>query len=227
LFVLCFALILTVAASKCTSLEGDCGEGIVKYTVQFNVNWKGVPTYYDRLYNIYDECQNCEKRSYTILFHERLNCETKDNQAFQCIATVESVWARVWIVSYYKDVIKYCGEKWSKRYQNLMKVPCVIDEVDVMEFYKRQVGKTSAINVEIKDRKPVEYGGFHYGGECVWEYEIEGIWSTLVITIVCISACVLIFIIGLYIYANKHRHEKRNSLLDQPVAEGEKTVPSV
>ncbi|KAM7453472.1 hypothetical protein BLSTO_05780 [Blastocystis sp. subtype 1] len=97
-----------------------------------------------------------------------------DNQAFQCIATVESVWARVWIVSYYQDVIKYCGEKWSKRYQNLMKVPCVIDEVDVMEFYKRQVGKTSAINVEIKDRKPVEYGGFHYGGECVWEYEIEG-----------------------------------------------------
>ena len=34
-------------------------------------------------------------------------------------------------------------------------------------------------------------------------------------------------VIALRIYANKHRHEKRNSLLDQPVAEGEKTVPSV
>ena len=32
----------------------------------------------------------------------------------------------------------------------------------------------------VEDRKPVEYGGFHYGGECVWEYEIEGIWSTCI-----------------------------------------------
>ena len=36
--------------------------------MQFNVNWKGVPTYQDVLSNVYDYGTNCTKRTYTMLF---------------------------------------------------------------------------------------------------------------------------------------------------------------
>ena len=38
-----------------------------KITAQFNVNWKGVPTYEDYLTNNYDKGDNCQTRTYTTL----------------------------------------------------------------------------------------------------------------------------------------------------------------
>ena len=75
------------------------------------------------------------------------------------------------------------------------KVPCVIGKDDQMYYVKQEVGKTSKLTVTISAcrlrwwciecKKPVEYGGMHEGGECVWEYEIEGFWSTRIIEWVC------------------------------------------
>ena len=55
-------------------------------------------------------------------------------------------------------------------------------------WVKQHVGMKSQViltisSVEIYDsslenRVPEEYGGMKYGGECIWEYEIEGFWST-------------------------------------------------
>ena len=41
---------------------------VAKFTDQFNVNWKGVPTYVDHLSNVYDEGNKCAVRTYTMLF---------------------------------------------------------------------------------------------------------------------------------------------------------------
>ena len=78
----------------------------------------------------------------------------------------------------------------------------------------------------------------HEGGECVWEYEIEGFWSTrndtwmewivVVITIFSIAiGVVLILVIALYIYANKHRAEKRTNQLNRSLVEGDAKTPAV
>ncbi|KAK8824633.1 hypothetical protein WA577_007029, partial [Blastocystis sp. JDR] len=205
----------------CTSLEGDCYNQKAKFTAQFNVNWKGVPTYVDQLSNVYDRGQNCSVRTYTMLFHNRLSCETSDKKTFNCNSTTESAWVRVWDTSFYRDIIEHCGMKWHEQYQDVMKVPCIIGKDDQMYFVKQEVGKMSKLTVTIKNRKPVEYGGMHEGGECVWEYEIEGFWSTLVITIFSIAiGVVLILVIALYIYANKHRAEKRTNQLNRSLVEG-------
>ncbi|KAK8824176.1 hypothetical protein WA556_003500 [Blastocystis sp. ATCC 50177/Nand II] len=109
-----------------------------------------------------------------------------------------------------------------------MKVPCVIGKDDQMYYVKQEVGNTSKLTVTIKNRKPVEYGVMHEGGECVWEYEIEGFWSTLVITIFSIAiGVVLILVIALYIYANKHRAEKRTNQLNRSLVEGDVKTPAV
>mgnify|MGYP007020476930 FL=1 len=128
------------------------------------------------------------------------------------------------------------------------KVPCVIGKDDQMYYVKQEVGKTSKLTVTIsicglewwciENRKPVEYGGMHEGGECVWEYEIEGFWSTrndtwmewivVVITIFSIAiGVVLILVIALYIYANKHRAEKRTNQLNRSLVEGDVKSPAV
>ena len=62
---------------ECTSLEGECTDGwsiwialfsqAAKFTAQFNVNWRGIPTYEDRLSNVYDKHDNCNVRTYTML----------------------------------------------------------------------------------------------------------------------------------------------------------------
>lgn len=57
-----------------------------------------------------------------------------------------------------------------------------------MKSEKAHVGKRTVmtftmsgdgIRVSRLDGKiPEEYGQLHYAGECVWKYEIEGLWST-------------------------------------------------
>ena len=57
-----------------------------------------------------------------------------------------------------------------------------------MEYVKAHVGSKEQIVLTIssdeiydsplENRVPEEYGGMKYGGECIWEYEIEGFWST-------------------------------------------------
>ena len=103
---------------------------IAKFTAQFNVNWKGVPTYVDALSNIYDNGNNCAVRTYTMLFQYlllhwlkcscRLSCETSDKKTFNCNSTIESAWVRIWDTSYYKNVIENCGMKWHEQYQDVM-----------------------------------------------------------------------------------------------------------
>ena len=68
------------------------------------------------------------------------------------------------------------------------KTPCYLGTIDLMYYAKQNVGKQSNLTVTIgthhtilswiENKKPVEYGGMHEGGECIWEYEIEGFWST-------------------------------------------------
>ena len=94
---------------------------VAKFTAQFNVNWKGVPTYVDQLSNVYDRRNNCAVRTYTMLFQysllheltlsERLSCETSDKKTFNCNSTTESAWVRVWDTSFYQNIIEHCGMK--------------------------------------------------------------------------------------------------------------------
>ena len=131
----------------------------------------------------------------------KLSCEKSTQKTFNCTTVIESGWVRVWDTTYYQDVINYCGMQWHEQYQDVMywlqiiityrKVPCVINGTDYMLFVKEEVNKTSSLTVTIsargekiscvENRKPLEYGEMHYGGECVWEYEIEGFWSTCMI----------------------------------------------
>lgn len=76
----------------------------------------------------------------------------------------------------------------------------------------------------IGDHFPVYEGYYPERYECVWNYEVNGIWSTcriivcfrycvVVIMVVTCSVIVLILFIAIFIYAQKHRAEKRASLL--------------
>ena len=67
-------------------------------------------------------------------------------------------------------------------------MPCVIGGVDYMQYVKGHVVRKSTVTLTIRcihcdhscvdNGIPEEYGGMKYGGECIWEYEIEGFWST-------------------------------------------------
>ena len=103
---------------------------LAKFTAQFNVNWKGVPTYEDFLSNVYDKQDNCATRTYTMLDQcdisiwltscKKMECERIDKNKFNCTSTVESAWVRIWDTSYYKEIIENCGMKWHEQYQDVM-----------------------------------------------------------------------------------------------------------
>lgn len=103
--------------------------GVVKFTEQFNVNWKGIPTYYDLLTNSYSD-RNCTSRTITYLYQYAfvfvissstpLNCTKETEDKFDCRGTIESVWIRVWDVESQKEIISNCGEKYAMKYQDVM-----------------------------------------------------------------------------------------------------------
>jgi singapore isolate B (sub-type 7) whole genome shotgun sequence assembly, scaffold_13 len=53
----------------------------------------------------------------------------------------------------------------------------------------------------------------YYPGEdyCVWNYEVNGLQISLVTILVIVAICLILFIL-IFIYAQKHRSEKRNAL---------------
>ena len=68
------------------------------------------------------------------------------------------------------------------------KNPCVIGGSDEWRYVKEGINTTSSMEVTIRcvlwfvwgvgNRVPEPFDDFHYAGECVWVYEIEGFWST-------------------------------------------------
>ena len=64
----------------------------------------------------------------------------------------------------------------------------MIGGVDYMQYVKAHIGRKSTVVLTIRiipcnhsfidNGVPEEHGGMKYGGECVWEYETEGLWST-------------------------------------------------
>lgn len=100
------------------------------FTMQFNVNWKGVPTYQDVLSNIYNYGTNCTKRTYTTLFQydltdnvicsTPLTCTKKEGNTFSCNGRIESVWVRIWNVQQWQYIIDNCGMKFAEKYQDVM-----------------------------------------------------------------------------------------------------------
>ncbi|KAK8832007.1 hypothetical protein WA577_005106, partial [Blastocystis sp. JDR] len=191
--------------------------------MQFNVNWKGIPTYQDVLSNVYTYSSKCGNRTYTALYHTPLNCTSLEDGKFDCVGNVESVWVRIWEAEQWQTIITHCGAKFGEKYQDVTKNPCVINGDDQFKYLKQSIGLKSTVSVTIKNGVPEEFEDFHYAGKCVWVYEVEGFWSTLVITIftIAITIC-LILVIALYIYANKHRAEKRTNQLNRSLVNEEK-----
>lgn len=102
---------------------------VVKFTEQFNVNWKGIPTYYDLLTNSYSDNECISKTitylyqfalNYTISSSTPVNCSKETEDKFDCRGTIESVWIRVWDANSQKEIISKCGEKYAKKYQDVM-----------------------------------------------------------------------------------------------------------
>lgn len=67
------------------------------------------------------------------------------------------------------------------------------------------------------------FDDYKQDGECVWEYEILGLWSigiiwiaiSFIVAIVVLSSCIvgaLLFIIVIWVIAQKHRSNKRKRL---------------
>ncbi|KAK8794038.1 hypothetical protein WA171_003165 [Blastocystis sp. BT1] len=212
-------LLFCIYDVECTSMEQQC-MGSYKYTQQFNVNWKGVPTYRDILANLYEH-SNCTTRSYTALYHDILSCTKTEKNKYHCESTTINVWVRIWEEGNYKNIIDNCGSKFTKKYQDIIKNPCVINGDDQWKYIREQIGFKSTFDVVMNGKKPETSGNYAYGGKCVWNYEIEGIWSTLVITILLAFLVCLILLIALIIYTQKRRSAKRNSLMNRTLLEGE------
>ena len=101
----------------------------MKHTAQFNVNWRGVPTYEDYLTNKYDYHDGCGIRTYTVLDQcvprilltcsKRLTCEKIEENRFECKSVVESTWVRIWDPKGRDAIITYCGKQWMEEYQDV------------------------------------------------------------------------------------------------------------
>lgn len=102
----------------------------MKHTAQFNVNWRGIPTYEDYLTNQYDYHDGCGIRTYTVLDQcvflfslicsKRLTCEKIEKNRFECKSVVESTWVRIWDPKYHQHIITLCGKQWMEEYQDVM-----------------------------------------------------------------------------------------------------------
>ena len=102
---------------------------LAKFTMQFNVNWKGIPTYQDVLSNVYTYSSKCGNRTYTALYQQfilspltnstPLNCTSLEDGKFDCVGNVESVWVRIWEAEQWQTIITHCGAKFGEKYQDV------------------------------------------------------------------------------------------------------------
>ncbi|KAM7458249.1 hypothetical protein BLSTO_00989 [Blastocystis sp. subtype 1] len=183
--------------------------------MQFNINMFGKPKYEDRVTSSFNENQ-CERRRFSFLYHNILSCkETSTKRVYNCTSTTKSVWLKAFDMTDYtvKQYLEHCNKKLNKKYVELSKIHCKIDGVDPFAMERATVGTVEMRTITVdKDNFPQYPEYFPEKDSCIWNYEVEGIWSGLVITIVSIVVVILVLGIAIFIYAQKHRSEKRETL---------------
>ncbi|CBK21576.2 uncharacterized protein [Blastocystis hominis] len=214
-FVVLLLTVFQCISATCVSLGGVC-YGSKQNSMQFNINWLGKPNYEDVVYSMFNGNQ-CDSIRYSFLHHNDLKCQkTAVKGDWSCVSTTSSVWVKGFDMSDYvvQHMVNNCHRNIAKKYVNIAKLSCVIDGVDIFAEERANVGKVEYRNITVtSDHFPVYEGYYPERYECVWNYEVNGIWSTFVIMVVTCSVIVIILFIAIFIYAQKHRAEKRASLL--------------
>ncbi|KAM7455448.1 hypothetical protein BLSTO_03794 [Blastocystis sp. subtype 1] len=73
-------------------------------------------------------------------------------------------------------------------------------------------------NSSLKKGAPVHKDWYPVNGKCEWRYEIDGLWSSLVITLTVIIGVFLIAVIAFVIVVLKRRNATRQKLGESLVA---------
>ena len=133
------------------------------------------------------------------------------------------MWLKITNKDELRESLGDCLNYFNNKYVNLESFECKVNGTDPFEDLRASVGRVQRVTIELDENYvPIESKWLPIIGECEWRYEIDGLWSTVVITIVSTAAIVIIILlIVLLVFVQKHRHEKRNRLDHQLLSASE------
>ncbi|KAK8809182.1 hypothetical protein WA171_001305 [Blastocystis sp. BT1] len=219
LFCLCFVQSKYSYTDKCYRYQ-KLDYYHYNFYYQFYVNKKGIP--HSRDYIVEELTHSSSK--YTLLsfyYHYALtNCHNNE-VGYECTSTCESVWFRIDNATSAKEYADHCDPIFLKKFADISKHSCNMTE-DPFGYIRRELGRNTTISIPMQRKVPEAPDDYEKSTECVWEWDVIGLWSLIsVIVIVVIIIVVLIIFILLLVFTQRHRATKRkrleNSLLrDNP-----------
>ena len=187
---------------------------VAQNTLQFNINWLGVPTFEDAVSSYFNENQ-CGKKRFSYLYHKVLKCKkTSEKRKFDCVSTIKSVWIKVFDMDDYvmQQYVEHCNKDMNTKYIDISKVSCSINGQDPFAAERKKIKETQERVIRVDENNFPIYDEYYPGEDyCVWNYEVNGLQISLVTILVIVAICLILFIL-IFIYAQKHRSEKRNAL---------------
>ncbi|OAO11954.1 hypothetical protein AV274_6348 [Blastocystis sp. ATCC 50177/Nand II] len=189
--------LLSVAYCKCYGLYSKCKDR-AQYSSQLHIKG-GIPKHQDYVFNIFNE--ECTSIMASVLRHKILECESVKPRVFNCNST------------FAQETYAPCTSFFGDKYANVMKHDCIVNGTDVFLQYKNEIGKKEKLTIELDEKgAPVHKDWYPVNGKCEWRYEIDGLWSSLVIT--------LTVIIGVFLIARRNatRQKLGESLVADPAS---------
>ncbi|KAK8801894.1 hypothetical protein WA588_006178 [Blastocystis sp. NMH] len=214
--LLCLLLSCALAASvysysdKCYRYEMVNDESFTLY-YQYYINRKGLPLSSDFI--VYQRNYGMNKPlMWSYYYHHVLSNCVREETKFRCVRTCESVWFKIWNVTAAGKYGEKCDKAFIGKYGNIMEHGCEGMD-DPFKYVKPEIGKVANITLTMVGKKPETPHGYTEQKECIWEYDILGLWSMVTLVIVCsvITVAVLI-LIALVVFTQKHRSNKRKRL---------------
>ncbi|KAK8828792.1 hypothetical protein WA577_000273, partial [Blastocystis sp. JDR] len=200
--------LLSVTYCKCYGLYTKCKDR-VQFSNQLHIKG-GIPKHQDFVDNIFNE--ECASIMVSVLRHQILECESTKPRVFNCNATVESIWVKIQDKRA-QEIYAPCTSFFGNKYANVMKHDCIVNGTDVFLQYKNDIGRTEKKIIELDEKgAPVHKDWYPVNGKCEWRYEIDGLWSSIVITLTVIIGVLLIAVIVFTIMVLKRRNESRQKL---------------
>lgn len=111
------------------------------------------------------------------LWHNVLSGCYATDSGYNCTATCESAWFKIWNPKAAYSKADVCDRAFIGHYQNVMKYDCKVGGVDYLWYEKSWIGKSHIDAIVIEDKEPIPPKKYKKQGKCIWEYNTLGLWS--------------------------------------------------
>ncbi|KAK8824265.1 hypothetical protein WA556_003588, partial [Blastocystis sp. ATCC 50177/Nand II] len=202
--------LLSVAYCKCYGMYTECSSK-ADLSMQQHIK-NGIPQHQDYVINNYSD-EACKSISVSLLWHQPLECKEAEPRVFNCNSTVESVWVKVLDKEILQGILAPCAYLFKDKYVDVAKHDCIVNGEDQFKDFKQYIGKKEYVTIKLNDKgAPLHKDWLPVNGKCEWRYEIDGLWSSIVITLTVIIGVLLIAVIVFTIMVLKRRNESRQKL---------------